>query len=116
MILADAAAAVPPDALNDSIKALTDAFASHNIALAVVAAVIVLGCIALKALGKDIPLVTPIAEFALDLAKKLSAKPADPSKQPGVAAAVNVTVEKTETVTVTTDKPSSNVIDIKKDV
>lgn len=100
-----------PSALDVALQALTDALASGNVALAIVASVLALGVIVLKVLGKKIPFVDAAVTFVLDLAKKLSAK--KPADQPGVADVVKAEM----------DKPAANdnkeglgsVVDVKKD-
>ncbi len=115
MTLADAVA--PLTGIDETIKALTDAFAGHNIALAVTAGVLTLGLIALKVFGKSVPFVDGGVDFILTFVTKLTAKKADPTPAPGVAAVVEVKPD----VPVPPAPPEEaktgleNVVNIKKD-
>lgn len=55
----------------DAQQVLNDGLAQHNWILIVAGAVALLVPVVLHALGKDVPIVTPLLDGALDLIKKL---------------------------------------------
>lgn len=81
-----------PDAFQDAVNALQEALSKGelNPVLAVVAGVIVVGMLVLKALGRQIPLVEPLAKAALQVTRKLSKKEIPPEKTPGASNVVEI--------------------------
>lgn len=80
------------DAFTEAVNALQEALGHGelNPVLAVVAGVIVVGLLVLKALGKQIPLVDPLAKAALGLARKFSKREIPPEKTPGTSNVVEL--------------------------
>lgn len=91
------------DTINTVMQALTEAFGSGNLVLAIVAAVLVAGLVVLRFLGKKVPLVDLVVKIVIGVARTVGTKKQPPV--PGVEVAV--TVEK--------DGGLGNVIQIKKD-
>jgi cytochrome b561 len=84
---------VEPSALEEAVKALSEALTAGSLdpVLAIVAGVLVVGILVLKALGKSIPLVDPIVKGALDLVKRLRAPKAPPPEAtPGASNVVDL--------------------------
>jgi hypothetical protein len=82
-----AALQVADEGFNQAIQALTDALSGGDIALAVVAAVLIAGIFALKFFGKKVPFVGAIVDIVLSVTRKFSKKT---PPQPGVEAVVEV--------------------------
>lgn len=97
------AAEVAGDSLSEALQALSDGFASGDLALVIVAAVLAAGLITLKFLGKKIPFEDTIVKAALAVTKAVR-KPA-----PGVAAVVKVEEDGKQNDAV------GKVVDIRKD-
>ena len=95
--------------LDAAIKALTDSFASGDIVLACVAAVLISIVVLLKFLGKKVPLVDTGVVIIIDIVRRFAPK----KIAPGVAAVVPVV--KDGEPAKSPDGGVSNVIEIKKD-
>ena len=109
------AAATDPDAdtLKIAIDALTEAFSSQNLVLAVVCAVLVAALLVMKFLGKKVPLVDPIVKIVVGVARSVGTKKQPPV--PGVAVVVSVKDGEPANDNKEGEPALSNVIDIKKD-
>ena len=92
MIAAILQAAPDSDGLAAAIQALTEAFSSGDVVLAVAAAVLIALVVVLKFIGKKVPFVDVGVKIALGLVKKFGAGKVV-VKAPGVEVVVKPTVD-----------------------